>query len=71
MLIRVLLLLLLCSVARAEGQSQERADDSRSRSPERRPASNSIPHFDHAPGEQHSIPARNSIPDKPAGPAWE
>ena len=73
MLIRVLLLLLLCSVARAEGQSQERADDSRSRSrsPERRPASNSIPHFDHAPGEQHSIPARNSIPDKPVGPAWE
>jgi hypothetical protein len=66
MLIRVLLLLLLCSVARAEGQSQEQENGTRSPAPERRPASNSIPHFDHSPGEQRSIPAGNSIPGKPA-----
>jgi len=71
MLIRVLLLLLLCSVARAEGQLQEQGGDSRSRTPERRSTSDSIPNFDHAPGEQRSVPAGNSIPGKPAGRSQE
>jgi hypothetical protein len=71
MLIRVLLLLLLCSAARAESQPQEQRNDTRGRLPERRPASDSIPHFDHAPGEQRSVPSSTSIPDKPAEGAGE
>ena len=65
MLVRVLLFLLLCSVARAE--SQPGNNDNRNRAPERRPASSSIPRFDHSPGEQPSVPASNSIPDNSAG----
>lgn len=67
MLVRVLLFLLLCSVAKAESRSQ--GDDGRTRVPERRSASDSIPHFDHSPGEQPSVPAGNSIPDNSAAPA--
>lgn len=66
MIIRVLLLLLLCSAARAETQSQN--EDTRTRAPERRPASNSIPRFDHSPGAQPSVPAAKSIPDNSAEP---
>lgn len=67
MIVRVLLFLLLCSVAKAESRSH--GDDDRNRIPERRSTSDSIPQFDHAPGERPSVPASNSIPDNSAAPA--
>jgi hypothetical protein len=65
MITRILLLLFICSVAKA--QTNPRTDDTNLRSPDGRPTIGSIPKFDHPPGAQKSVPASNSVPSGNAG----
>lgn len=67
MIVRILLLLFICSVAKA--QTNPRTDDTNLRSPDGRPTAGSIPKFDHPPGAQNSVPSSNSVPSGKAGEA--
>jgi hypothetical protein len=60
MITRILLLLFICSVAKA--QTNPKTDDTNLRSPDGRPTVGSIPKFDHPPGAQKSVPSSNSVP---------
>jgi hypothetical protein len=60
MITRILLLLFICSVAKA--QTNPRTDDTNLRSPDGRPTVGSIPKFDHPPGAQKSVPSSSSVP---------
>lgn len=77
MIARILLLVFLCMLSRAQALAQTDAPqtngEARKGANDGRPTMGSIPKFDHTPGAQNSIPSPNSPPNSnfvpPAKPA--